>query len=56
MTTFPRTPAAAGASTLSAGSRVGYGAADVAGVSRGCRVIAGILAGLPAGPLTSADC
>ena len=28
---------------------LGYGAADLAGVSRGCQVLAGILAGLPAG-------
>ncbi len=28
---------------------LGYGAADLAGVSRGCRVLAEILAGLPAG-------
>jgi GntR family transcriptional regulator / MocR family aminotransferase len=29
---------------------LGYGAADLAGVSRGCRVLAEILAGLPAAP------
>ena len=29
---------------------LGYGAADLAGVSRACRVLAEILAGLPAGP------
>ena len=28
---------------------LGYGAADLAGVSRGCQVLAEILAGLPAG-------
>jgi GntR family transcriptional regulator/MocR family aminotransferase len=31
------------------GLMLGYGAADLAGVSRGCRVLAEILAGLPAG-------